>query len=342
MRSSSLRAGSPSAAGASRQMRLGPPWQVASSSLVPTPMEPSQMIHIQNSQIDTVPMASAWSAAFLPASRSGEWPHISDSQMFSGVDELDAHAAAVLAGDFDALADPMQHEEAATPLPDPADFHGMFSSPAPSHATMKASSPLSIRVAETASQMQIHLTEPIKSENIPRSQEWGMPSSAPLSGGTSIDTFITRTGFAPLNTHHMEDSDDPMLDSDASPAVNPRGGSRVYASEDEWTPACLKPSARRPRSLNTRVDVPAGSEMDAGRSCKLTGVPRRGAGARVPGSYAAMAYDSEAGDDMSEPNTPLGHRRGSGKRRSPGLGNTSPRDPTDDDGNPRHKRHNPW
>lgn len=131
-----------------------------------------------------------------------------------------------------------------------------------------------------------------------------------------------------------------MLRSDVSAAASPRSGS--YGSEDEWTPSCLKAAHRRPR----QPPAARGYGSDEQRGWQGGG-QRRGPGARgprPPGSYAAMAddYDYNSGDDYSDPATPPCHRRrGGGKRPAPGGGGAH--DPADsDNGNPHHKRHNPW
>lgn len=117
MRASKLRARSPGPDGAASRRHDAP------AGLVPTLDAAAQLTQLRHSHSGTHP-ASNWLPAVHPAPAATEWPHFGGA--FSGADELDAHAAAVLSADYAPLEDPLPQAEPALLDRGVTDFGALF------------------------------------------------------------------------------------------------------------------------------------------------------------------------------------------------------------------------
>ena len=323
---------------------------------------------------DAMPDSVVWETVFLPPTTPKEpWHPFETGQMFAGEDELDAHAAAVLTAENDAMVDAMEHAAAAVPLPPAVGGSGSASSPPPAifvpldpaqaePTLLGAPSPvIVVRRADSRPDLAGVTTakarEPSPAAVVSGGQYWGspllrIPRCVPDS---SLDSFETATGYDPPEMPGQGDwSADEGDVSEASAPQTPRGncddsdGLGGYGSEDEWTPACVRRAARRSRTSSTGGAAVrgAGSQSNspthrAGSLHLAAGVeqPGRAAAARVRDVVRAFGCDADEEDPAGSPPRPSARRGAGGKRRRSPAGVA---DSHDSDGNPRHKRHNPW
>jgi len=334
---------------------------------------------------------SVWETVFLVPTEEAKqpWSIFEAGPMFAGEDELDAHAAAVLAAenDIDAMADAMEHAAAAVPLPSavgggavaggrhhaaasagPAVFVPLEPARAEQPTLLGAPAPV-IVVRRAGPMSELAGITTANSPAVPQRLDagkghfWGgggdgcLPRiAAGTAPDSSLDSFETATGYDPPEMPGQGDwSADEREGSDASAPQTPRGGDDSdveggYGSEDEWTPACVRRTALRRRS---RTSSSGGADARGGGSGSNS--PQHGAVATEGvveqlGRAAATrvrdivrAFGSDDGDDDDDagasPRQSTARRGGGGKRRrSPASAFES----HDSDGNPRHKRHNPW
>ena len=380
LRLSSLNESRPSPTAAALSLTMWPGGKQASSAGVgddTTPSGPAALIGALVGSADAddgMPDPSVWETVFLPPAAPKEpWHAFESGPMFAGEDELDAHAAAVLAAenDLDAMADAMEHAAAAVPLPPavggstsaspPTPIVFVPLDPAPVEPTLLgAPSPvIVVKRAEPRPEL-VGITAakpraPSPADPVSEDPYWGsplvrIPRCVPDS---SLDSFETATGYDPPEMPGQGDwSADEGDDSEASAPRTPRGchDSDVeggYGSEDDWTPACMRRTARRSRTSCTGAAARgAGSQSNspthyAGGMQLAAGVeqPGRAAAARVREIVRAFGSDADEEDPGASPPRPSARRGAGGKRRRSPAGVA---DSHDSDGNPRHKRHNPW
>ncbi len=380
LRLSSLNESRPSAVTAAGSLSMWPSAEQASGACAgdgATPSGPAALLVALDGPADAddgMPDPSVWETVFMPPAAPKEpWHAFESGPMFAGEDELDAHAAAVLAAenDLDAMADAMEHAAAAVPLPPvvggsvsgspPPPVVFVPLDPAPAEPTLLgAPSPvIVVRRAdprpELASITAAKPQAPSPVDAVSEDHYWGsplvrIPRCVPDS---SLDSFETATGYDPPEMPGQGDwSADEGNDSEASAPRTPRGcnDSDVdggYGSEDDWTPACMRRTARRSRTSCTGAAARgAGSQSNspthhAGGLHLATGVeqPGRAAAARVREIVRAFGSDADEDDPGESTPRPSARRGAGGKRRRSPAGVA---DSHDSDGNPRHKRHNPW
>ncbi len=399
LRLSSLRESSPSGVATVDSLRLFPACadvpaaNAANDSTSTAPdgalFSPADSVAADGGAPDADP--SVWETVFLvPAEPKQPWSIFEAGPMFAGEDELDAHAAAVLAAenDIDAMADAMEHAAAAVPLP-PAVGSGAVAG-CSHHAAASAAPAVFVPLEPARAEQPTLLGSPspvivvrragpmselagITTANSPAAPQrldagkghfWGgggdgcLPRiAARTAPDSSLDSFETATGYDPPEMPGQGDwSADERDGSEASEAPqSPRGGDDSdveggYGSEDEWTPACVRRTALRRRSrTSSSGGVDACGVGSDSNSPQHGAVATEGAGGQLARAAATRvrdivrAFGSDDGDDDDDagasPRQSTVRRVGGGKRRrSP----TSAFESHDSDGNPRHKRHNPW
>ena len=330
---------------------------------------------------------SVWETVFLvPTEAKQPWHMFEAGPMFAGEDELDAHAAAVLAAenDLDAMADAMEHAAAAVPLPSPAvggavggSHHHAPPAPAvfvpleparvePTLLGAPASVIVVRRAGLTSELGGIATTKPptaLQRLDAGKGHFWGGDGCLPhiaarTAPDSSLDSFETATGYDPPEMPGQGDwSADEREGSEASAPQSlcrddsdMEGGYGSHGSEDEWTPACVRRTARRSRTSSSGGADARGGGSDSNSPQHRAGLPAvikavdgqlgRAAATRVRNIVLAFGSDGDDDDEAAPSPRQSSVRRGAGgkRRRSPASASES----HDSDGNPRHKRHNPW